>query len=324
MTQSSHSSLNAAALKDRQSPFFPGFFLFQSINNNNSMPRGQNRAAAIKALEKSQQQAFDDDEESEWEQEDEHQSQSSSDNYKQDSVVDDKHDTKPPAKKKKNKQRKPTLMDSQDYNVSSSSSNDDESQHHRDDENDDDLLPSYARKTAKGGYAHTWKSRARISKANKGNTPWNKGKNRSEGVKAKIAAGVRARNRKVLLEKLKKLNMTEEEWLAKKKEIKYLRERIRKAKKAAEAREAQKLRKGKDADKSYEELEKELSAKLQAKVQSMQWQGDMTKTTTPSNSKPKNDADRSSKEEMLEKIFTPHVAWTRHDYDDMHDGLYEQ
>jgi hypothetical protein len=74
-------------------------------------------------------------------------------------------------------------------------------------------------------------------------------------------------------------------------------------------------------------LEKELSAKLQAKVQSMQWQGEMTKTTTPSNSKPKNDADRSSsssKEEMLEKVFAPHVAWTRHDYDDMHDGRYEQ
>jgi hypothetical protein len=71
-------------------------------------------------------------------------------------------------------------------------------------------------------------------------------------------------------------------------------------------------------------LEKELSAKLQAKVQSMQWQGDMTKTTTPSNSKPKNDADRSSKEKMLEQIFPPHVAWTRHDYDDIHDGLYEQ
>jgi hypothetical protein len=142
-------------------------------------------------------------------------------------VDDDKHDTKPPAKNN-NKQRKP-FMDSHD-------------------DDDDDLLPSYARKTAKGGYAHTWKSRARISKANKGNTPWNKGKNRSEGVKAKIAAGVRARNRKVLLEKLKKLNMTEAEWLAKKKEIKYLRERIRKAKKAAEAKkEAQKLQKGKDA-----------------------------------------------------------------------------
>jgi hypothetical protein len=27
---------------------------------------------------------------------------------------------------------------------------------------------------------------------------------------------------------------------------------------------------------------------------------------------------------MLEKVFAPHVAWTRHDYDDMHDGRYEQ
>jgi hypothetical protein len=78
-------------------------------------------------------------------------------------------------------------------------------------------------------------------------------------------------------------------------------------------------------------LEKELSAKLQAKVQSMQLvvQGDvMTKTTLPPSIKPKNDhhahRNNNSKEEMLEKIFTPHVAWTRHDYDDMHDGLYEQ
>jgi hypothetical protein len=37
-----------------------------------------------------------------------------------------------------------------------------------------------------------------------------------------MAAGVRARNRKVFMEKLKKMNMTEGEWLAKKKEIKYL------------------------------------------------------------------------------------------------------
>ena len=107
-------------------------------------------------------------------------------------------------------------------------------------------LPSFARKTAKGGYAHTDKSRARISKANKGNTPWNKGKNRSENVKAKISAGVRARNRAVLLEKLRKLGMTEEEWIQKKKEIKYLRERVRKAKQAAE-KQNDKKRKGKNA-----------------------------------------------------------------------------
>jgi hypothetical protein len=109
-----------------------------------------------------------------------------------------------------------------------------------DDEDDDDLLPTSARKTSKGGYAHTNKSRARISKANKGNTPWNKGKNRSEAVRAKIAAGVRARNRAVLLEKLKKLGMEEEEWLVKQKEIKYLRERVRRAKKAAVKREDKK------------------------------------------------------------------------------------
>lgn len=107
-------------------------------------------------------------------------------------------------------------------------------------DDDKDALPTSARKTAKGGYAHTNQSRARISKANKGNTPWNKGKNRSEAVKAKIAAGVQARNRAVLLEKLKKLGMAEEEWFAKKKEIKYLRERVRKAKIAAAKREDRK------------------------------------------------------------------------------------
>lgn len=30
-----------------------------------------------------------------------------------------------------------------------------------------------------------------------------------------------------------------------------------------------------------------------------------------------------SKQELLDKVFKPHVEWTRHDYD-THDGLYEQ
>jgi hypothetical protein len=59
-----------------------------------------------------------------------------------------------------------------------------------------------------------------------------KGKNRSAADKAKIAAGVRARNRAILLEKLEKLGMTEEAWFEKKKLLKYLRERVRRAKKA--------------------------------------------------------------------------------------------
>merc|ERR1712192_6452 len=101
-----------------------------------------------------------------------------------------------------------------------------------------DYLPSHARKTAKGGYAHTNRSKSLISKANTGNTPWNKGKFRSSADRAKIAAGVRARNRAILLEKLKRLGMSEEEYNQKKKEIKYLRERIRRSKLANEKHKA--------------------------------------------------------------------------------------
>mmetsp|Transcript_12098 Transcript_12098/g.34661 ORF Transcript_12098/g.34661 Transcript_12098/m.34661 type:complete len:507 (-) Transcript_12098:109-1629(-) len=94
----------------------------------------------------------------------------------------------------------------------------------------EEAKPTYTRKTEKGGYAHTNLSKSRISQANKGNKPWNFGKRRSSADKAKIAAGVRARNRTILLQKLKHLGMTEEEYLIKKKEIKYLRERVRRAK----------------------------------------------------------------------------------------------
>ena len=94
----------------------------------------------------------------------------------------------------------------------------------------DEGLTTEDRITKKGGYAHTQLSRSKIGEANRGNTPWNKGKGRSSADKAKIKAGVQARNRAVLMEKLKRLNMTEEEWYQKKKEIKYLRERIRRGK----------------------------------------------------------------------------------------------
>lgn len=100
----------------------------------------------------------------------------------------------------------------------------------REGEDDLDYLPSQERLTSKGGYAHTKNSRMKISAANKGNRPWNKGKNRSESAKAKISAGVRARNHALLLVKLGKLGLTEEQWFRKKKQIKLLRERLRKAK----------------------------------------------------------------------------------------------
>lgn len=90
------------------------------------------------------------------------------------------------------------------------------------------VLPSFARRTQKGGYAHTSSSRRKIGEANKGNIPWNKGKNRSEEAKAKIGMAVRARNQGILEANLKKIGMTQEEYNKIKLDLKYVRERVRK------------------------------------------------------------------------------------------------
>lgn len=66
--------------------------------------------------------------------------------------------------------------------------------------------------TENGGYTHTQASKAKISAANKGKTPWNKGRTRSPEERARIAEGVRAKNRERFQEKLKSMNMTEAEW----------------------------------------------------------------------------------------------------------------
>ena len=83
--------------------------------------------------------------------------------------------------------------------------------------------------TANGGYTHTSASKAKISAANKGKTPWNKGKQRSPEVKARIAAGVRARNRERFLKKLEDMGVTEEEYEAQKKEERRKKEAERRA-----------------------------------------------------------------------------------------------
>lgn len=90
--------------------------------------------------------------------------------------------------------------------------------------------------TINGGYLHTTSTRKKISEANKGNTPWNKGTPRSEAVRAKISEGVRARNRAVLSEKLDALGITEVEWYKRKKENKVYKERLRRQTLAAEKR----------------------------------------------------------------------------------------
>jgi NUMOD3 motif len=103
--------------------------------------------------------------------------------------------------------------------------------------NELDYLPSYQRVTQAGGYLHTKNTRLKISQANKGKMPWNKGQNRSESAKAKISAGVRARNQALLQAKLTNWDMSLEEWQAKKRQIKLLRERVRKAKVALTAKQ---------------------------------------------------------------------------------------
>lgn len=74
------------------------------------------------------------------------------------------------------------------------------------------------RPTSAGGFTHTEASRAKISAANKGKTPWNKGKARSDEVRARIAQGVRRKNRERFLQKIADLGLTEEEYKAQKKE----------------------------------------------------------------------------------------------------------
>lgn len=126
-------------------------------------------------------------------------------------------------------------------------------------DNEIDQLPSHKRLTEKGGYMHTKNSRLKISQANRGKSPWNKGKNRSDEAKAKIGAGVRARNHAILLVKLGRLGMTEVEWFRKKKQIKLLRERVRKAKvTAARYEETRTKHLQKSSAGKVESLQKEL------------------------------------------------------------------
>ena len=87
--------------------------------------------------------------------------------------------------------------------------------------------------TANGGYSHTTASRAKISKANKGKTPWNKGRQRSEEEKARISAGVRAKNRERLLKKLADLGLTEEEYEEQKRAERRRKDAERRARKTA-------------------------------------------------------------------------------------------
>ena len=87
--------------------------------------------------------------------------------------------------------------------------------------------------TANGGFSHTSSSKAKISAANKGKTPWNKGKARSEEVKARIAEGVRRKNREKFLAKLAEDGITEDEYFARQKANRQKKDAERRARKTA-------------------------------------------------------------------------------------------
>jgi len=70
--------------------------------------------------------------------------------------------------------------------------------------------PPSERRTPRGGTAHTFLSRSKISKANRGKTPWNKGMVITEERREKIRQGV-------IQSLLKKKGWTEEEYLERKK-----------------------------------------------------------------------------------------------------------
>lgn len=89
-------------------------------------------------------------------------------------------------------------------------------------------IPSYKRKTARGGYAATAAHRLKISKANKGKQPWNTGKNRSQEDINKIREAVNAHHRRKMLANIQSIGMTEEEYIACRKRIKVMRENVRK------------------------------------------------------------------------------------------------
>lgn len=191
-----------------------------------------------------------------------------------------------------------------------------------DEDDDEERIPSELRKTVAGGYAHTNKSKIKISKANRGNVPWNKGKQRSALQRAKIAAGVRARNREALLNKLTALGLTEEEYEAKQKKVSYLRDKLWKAKKQNKEKAekfAEQLKKLKSGEIIQEQQQKQ--AKRQ---QVIQLRGDSSDDDDDDDDNESDDEesdageDKDKNDDKLHPVlavFTHDIHWTPHNFD---------
>lgn len=193
------------------------------------------------------------------------------------------------------------------------------------DDDEEDLMPTELRKTVAGGYAHTNKSKIKISKANKGNVPWNKGKERSALQRAKIAAGVRARNREALLKKLAVLELTEEEYEAKQKKVSSLRDRLWKVKKQNKEKaerfveHIRKLEKGEVQQEEHQPTQQQRQqARLQKSIvpQDEEESDDEEDEEEDSDNDNENDAPvRDDRVHPVLAVFTPDIHWTPHTFD---------
>jgi NUMOD3 motif len=186
----------------------------------------------------------------------------------------------------------------------------------------DDLRPTALRLTEKGGYLHTKQSRMKISQANQGKSPWNKGKERTDTAKAKISAGVKARNHALLLQKLQTLHMTEEEWYAKKKQVKLMRERVRKAKIAAAKFEQEQLELKQKKETAVSVTEEDLNVATSTTVPTeanvdesdAKPKATVSQKPLPEESTPTVPEEELPPPPMAHEIpaFAPDVQWTHH------------
>jgi hypothetical protein len=199
------------------------------------------------------------------------------------------------------------------------------------DDDEEDLLPTEFRKTVAGGYAHTNKSKLKISQANKGNVPWNKGKERSALQRAKIAAGVRARNREALLKKLAVLGLTEEEYETKQKKVSNLRDRLWKLKKQNKEKaerfteHLRKLEKGEAAQKEEDRLKQQSQQQAILQEEQQQQQDvEVEEEEVEESNEEENADDEDSANEKEDRddrlhpvlaVFTPDIQWTPHTFD---------
>jgi len=127
--------------------------------------------------------------------------------------------------------------------------------------------------TENGGFTHTNASRAKISAANKGKIPWNKGKSRSEETRARIAASVRAKYRERFLQEAKDLNLTEEEY------EKHKEAKRRKRNKERSARRAEKGPSDKGAHRRGVKLSEETRKKISESMRKRWSEGTYTRKT---------------------------------------------